>query len=103
MLGVAHYVLAQRDAVETVHLAAVDRVETGRERVAEVVRQDRRGLGEGHGRTVLERTGAAVLDRAALGRALVPRVLPEIVVEGPVLLDQEDHMLDRVLSVRPSG
>ena len=33
----------------------------------------------------------------AVGRALGPRVLPELVVERPVLLDQEHDVLDRVL------
>ena len=44
---------------------------------------------------ILECRRVTVLDRASFRRSLGARILPEVVVEGPVLLDEEDHVLDR--------
>ena len=99
VLRVSDHVLAERDAVVAVHLAAVDRVQPGRERMAEIVRKDRWCFRQGYGRTVFERAGAAVRDRAAFAGALGTRIRPEVVVERPVLLHQEDHVLDRSVTI----
>src|SRR4029079_3868422 len=86
------------DAVEAVHRAAVDRGEPRRERVPEIVRILVWRRGELDGRT--GRVSVVALQRLAAGRPVGARILPEVVVEGVVLLDQEDQVLDRVLPGR---
>src|SRR5687768_5904675 len=99
MLRVTHQILAEGDAVVAVHLAAVDRVQTGREGVAEVVREHGRSLGQRDDGSVFEPARPAVRDRAAFGGPLGSRVGSEVVIEGPVLFHEEDHVLDRVVAV----
>ena len=90
---IPRHVLARADDVESVHRAAVDRVQARREPVRDVVRLDVGGL-----RQLVVRPWRADAVRARqrpTGRtshgAGVGR---EVVVEGPVLLDQEDDVLD---------
>ena len=97
MLHVAGEVLARADDVEPVHLAAVDRVQPRRETVRDVVRLDvrrrlQRDIGAGNAPVV------GALQGPTLGRAVGSGVGAEVVVESPVLLDDEDHVLDRVLA-----
>ena len=83
--------------VEAVHLAAVDRREAAAEAVRQVVRIDVGPLGEPDDRAVVAPVLGAP-DRAALGRTVGTRVRREVVVERPVLLDDEHDVLDRRLA-----
>src|SRR5580765_7539403 len=91
-LGVPGEVFRVQDAVEAVHLAAVDRQEPGHEAVLDVVRRD---VDPGLQRDGL---GLAVDPDLAGGRAVRTGVLPEEVIEAPVLVHDEDDVLDRVLA-----
>ncbi len=95
VLDVSGEVLAQRDAVVAVHLAAVDREQSRIERVPEVVGHDLRRVLQRDGLGVLQ--GRAV-QRAALRGAVDARIATEVVIEAPVLLDHENDVLDRVLA-----
>src|SRR4029453_18640595 len=83
--------------VEPVHLAVVDRRQAAPEAVRQVVWIDVGALGELDDRTVVAPVLRA-LDRPALRRALGAGVGREVVVERPVLLDDEDDVLDRRLA-----
>ena len=95
VLRVAGHVLAQRDAVEAVHLPAVDRQQAWVEGVAQVVRDDLRRRRERHRLGAVQR---GAVHRPAFGGTVDPGVLPEVVVEAPVLLDHEHDVLDGVLA-----
>ena len=85
-LRVAVEVLAPVDRVEPVHASAVDRVQARPEAVHD------QGVGHvGRGRQRHDRP----VQRLALGGAVAGGVRAEVVVVGPVLLDHEDHVLDR--------
>ena len=100
-LRIAREVVPERHTVEPVHLAAIDRDQPWIERVAEVVRVDVGRRGERDGRA--GRQVVVTLQRLADGRAVGARVLAEVVVERVVLLDQEDHVLDRAAGADLGG
>src|SRR5262249_18307243 len=91
-LRVPGEVLPVEDPVEAVHLAAVDRQEPGAEAVFDVVWRD---VDPGLQRDGL---GLAVHPDLPGGRAVRTGVLPEEIIEAPVLVDDEDDVFDGVLA-----
>ena len=78
--------LAPEDRVESIHPPAVDREQAGPVPVRDRCRHHVGGGRQRDRRPVQE---------LPHGRPVGARVLPEVVIEGPVLLHDEDHVLDR--------